>query len=409
MAGSVDDVLKMTGRNPETVEFGPFRFIPGDGLRRDGRPVPLPPRALAVLTVLLASPDRVVSKQTLMNAVWPDTFVTESSLLEAIGLLRDVLGDDRKQPIYIQTVHRRGYRFIGEITGAEASAEAVALQTPRTPEAQDRREALRPILLACVSYAVTTVCVAIVFAVFGHDRREPVAALASNAPPQFAISHRGELVYLSASGAEVVPAWTPSGLEIAFAFSKAGPFNLLMTLPADVTPLLAGPGRQFPTSWSADHGQLAFTEHQPMTGADIWVMDLRTGLRRPLARTWFDETWARFSPDGRWIAYMSNESGRWDVYVRSADGEGQRIRVSPEGGVWPSWSNDSRTIFFNAAVATMASAISAVPVLAAADPVIVRQDGGRAAGRAELRVVLEWFAELTDVNHRGHRQHRDHY
>jgi DNA-binding winged helix-turn-helix (wHTH) protein len=409
MLGTVSDVLKMTGRNPETVEFGPFRLIPGDGLRYDGRSVKLPPRALAVLTVLVASPDMVVSKQTLMNAVWPDTFVTESSLLEAIGLLRDVLGDDRKQPIYIQTVHRRGYRFIG-LAGAMTTAEAVALQTPPTPEALDRREALRPVLLACASYAVTTVCVAIVFAIFGHDRPEPVTAPAPNAAPQFAISHRGELIYLSSSGAEIIPAWTPSGLEIAFAFSKAGPFSLSMTLPADdPAPLLASPGRPFPTSWSADRDQVAFTEYQPMTGADIWVLDLPTRTRRPLARTWFDETWARFSPDGRWIAYMSNESGRWDVYVRSADGQGRRIRVSSTGGVWPSWSTGSDTIFFTAAEATMASTISAVPVLAAAAPVIVDQDGGRAAGRAELRVVLEWFSEITNANHRGLREHRNNY
>src|SRR6185436_3540361 len=108
MTGDVDDVLKMTGRSSETLTFGAFRFIPGDGLWRDGRAVPLPPRALGVLSTLLATPGVVVSKQALMDAVWPDTFVTESSLLEAIGLLRDTFGDDRKQPTYIQTVHRRG-------------------------------------------------------------------------------------------------------------------------------------------------------------------------------------------------------------------------------------------------------------------------------------------------------------
>jgi DNA-binding winged helix-turn-helix (wHTH) protein len=378
----------MIGRNPESCEFGGFCFVPGDGLWRDGRSIALPPRAIGVLTTLLESPGTVVSKKALMDAVWPDTFVTESSLLEAIGLLRDVLGDDRKHPIYIQTVHRRGYRFIG-ITAAPAP------QAPKAPEAPDRREALRPILVASAAYAITTICVAIVFAVFGHDRREPVIALESNAAPRFAISHSGALVYVSSSGTETIPSWTPSGLEIAFAFSKAGPFNLLMTPPGiDGTPLLASPGRQFPTSWSADNNQLAFTEYQPMTGADIWVIDLRTRTRRPFARTWFDETWARFSPDGRWIAYMSNESGRWDVYVRSADGEGPRIRVSANGGVWPSWSNDGDQVFFNAGHATMASAIIDRPVLAAADPVIVHE-GARDTGRAELRVVLDWFSELA--------------
>jgi DNA-binding winged helix-turn-helix (wHTH) protein len=396
MAERGPDVLKMTGRSSEYVAFGPFRFVPGDGLWRDGRAVSLPPRAIGVLTKLLESPGAVVSKKALMDAVWPDTFVTESSLLEAIGLVRGVLGDDRKQPIYIQTVHRRGYRFIGQIAG-EASEAGFQSASPASPTSPASPESpWHPILVASAAYAITTICVAIVFAVFGHDRREPVAALESNASPRFAISHTGALIYVSSSGTEIIPGWTPIGLEIAFAFSKAGPFNLLMTAPGgEGTPLLASPGRQFPTSWSADNNLLAFTEFQPMTGADIWVLDLRTGARRPLARTWFDETWARFSPDGRWIAYMSNESGRWNVYVRSADGQARPARVSTNGGVWPSWSSDSNSIFFNAADATMASSISAAPVLAAGIPVIVHQGGVRAAGRAELRIVLEWFSELA--------------
>lgn len=379
----------MTARSPESINFGEYRFIPGDGLWRDGHAVPLPPRAIGVLSTLLTTPGMVVSKKALMDAVWPDTFVTESSLLEAIGLLRDVLGDDRKQPIYIQTVHRRGYRFIATV-GASTTVDAA----PATLVVS-RSEALQPILIASATYAITTICVAIVFALFGHDRPAPVATLETNAAPGFAISHSGELVYLSSAGASIIPSWTPSGLDIAFAFSKAGPFNLLMTLPGEGASLLAGPGREFPTSWSPDNHQLAFTEYQPMTGADIWVFDLRTRTRRPFARTWFDETWARFSPDGRWIAYMSNESGRWDVYVQSADGGGPRVKVSTAGGVWPSWSTDSATVFFSAGTATLAAGIRTAPVLVAANPVIVHEDGARATGRADLRIVLEWFSELA--------------
>jgi DNA-binding winged helix-turn-helix (wHTH) protein len=89
----------MNGRNAEIVRFGPFRFVPEDGLWRGDDEVPLPPRALSVLATLVARAGVVTSKQELMDAVWPDTFVTESSLLEAVGLLRDALGDDRRQPL----------------------------------------------------------------------------------------------------------------------------------------------------------------------------------------------------------------------------------------------------------------------------------------------------------------------
>ena len=132
-------------------------------------------------------------------------------------------------------------------------------------------------------------------------------------------------------------------------------------------------------------------------------------------RTLFDETWARFSPDGRTIAYMSNESGRWEVYLRSAAGDGSRIRVSTGGGVWPCWSIDGKTVYFSASGRTMAAGVSTGTALSASAPInvpgadamvlagggtagdrlLVRQAGARPAGRGELRVVLEWFTELT--------------
>jgi DNA-binding winged helix-turn-helix (wHTH) protein len=357
MAMGARDVLNMSGTIPEAVVFGPFRFIPGDGLWRDGQAVPLPPRALGVLTTLLTTPGTVVSKQALMDAVWPDTFVTESSLLEAIGLIRGVLGDDRRNPTYIQTVHRRGYRFIGRVGARPEAPPAPFFSGPEW----------RPIVAACVSYVIATVGVAIVFALLGHPRPAPVMPEARSASPGFAISHTGRVVYVPERGAPIAPAWTPEGLELALAFSRTGPFTVL----TDINALVAQAGGQFPTSWSPDHRQLAYTEFQPMTGADIWVLDAQTGTRRPLARTAYDETWARFSPDGRSIAYMSNESGRWEVYVLGVSGGGRRVRVSADGGAWPSWSRDGATVYFSA------------------------EDGARRPRRAELRVVLEWFSELT--------------
>jgi DNA-binding winged helix-turn-helix (wHTH) protein len=89
--------------------------------------VPLPPRALGVLAALVAQPGTVISKQTLLDASWRDAFVTEASLLEVIGVLREALGDDRLNPSYIQTVHRRGYRFIARVSTFEP-------RNPETPE-----------------------------------------------------------------------------------------------------------------------------------------------------------------------------------------------------------------------------------------------------------------------------------
>ena len=90
----------------------------GGVLHRDGRDVHLPPKAMDVLLCLLESPGAVVSKEALMGRVWADTAVTDASLTETVRTLRNVLGDDPRRPTYVQTVHRRGYRFIAPVQPA---------------------------------------------------------------------------------------------------------------------------------------------------------------------------------------------------------------------------------------------------------------------------------------------------
>jgi DNA-binding winged helix-turn-helix (wHTH) protein/Tol biopolymer transport system component len=106
------------------VRFGAFRMDLTDGtLWRNGEEIRLPPRALALLVYLVERAGRVVSKQALMDAAWKDAHVSETSLTEAIGVVRQLLGDDPQQPQFIQTVHRRGYRFVAPIAidGADAA------------------------------------------------------------------------------------------------------------------------------------------------------------------------------------------------------------------------------------------------------------------------------------------------
>ncbi|HET7618904.1 MAG TPA: winged helix-turn-helix domain-containing protein [Vicinamibacterales bacterium] len=99
------------------VYFGAFRLDLADGLlSRGGEEIRLPPRALAILQHLVERAGRIVSKQALMDAAWKDAHVSETSLTEAIGIIRQTLGDDPQHPTFIQTVHRRGYRFIAPIT-----------------------------------------------------------------------------------------------------------------------------------------------------------------------------------------------------------------------------------------------------------------------------------------------------
>jgi dipeptidyl aminopeptidase/acylaminoacyl peptidase len=251
------------------------------------------------------------------------------------------------------------------------------------------------------------------------DRQQLAMALESDRGPDLWVGdlQRGAVSRLTADGSSMSPAWRPDGLEIAFAYSKAGPFNLFVR-PADndraPEPLLESPWNQFPTSWSPDGRSLAFTEVHPATGADVWILDLPTRRRRQVVRTLFDESHARFSPDGQWLAYMANESGRWDVFVRPATGDGPRVQVSTGGGGWPCWSVDGRTLYFSvngqaaaAAVQTTAGLRVSAPMLipgrddvqlvsghSAANRLLVRQSSATPS-RRELRVVLDWFTELT--------------
>ena len=98
------------------VEFGEFRFdLRERMLYRDGEEVALPPRALHVLSELLAHPGRVITKEHLFDAVWGGRFVSDGVLKEVVFVLRKALGDRARDPLYIRTVHHRGYKFVGEL------------------------------------------------------------------------------------------------------------------------------------------------------------------------------------------------------------------------------------------------------------------------------------------------------
>jgi predicted ATPase/DNA-binding winged helix-turn-helix (wHTH) protein len=99
------------------ILFAPFRLdLRNQCLWRDERVITLTPKAYAVLLCLLKNHRQLVTKEELLNAVWPETHVTDAALKVCIGELRKALGDDARQPLFIETSHRRGYRFIGTIT-----------------------------------------------------------------------------------------------------------------------------------------------------------------------------------------------------------------------------------------------------------------------------------------------------
>src|SRR6516164_7817358 len=106
----------MTRQEKQCLEFGPFRIEESERvLRRGTKVIPLAPKAVETLLVLASSQGRVVEKDELMKRVWPDTFVEEGGLARNISLLRKALGSGPRDPSYIETIARRGYRFAAPV------------------------------------------------------------------------------------------------------------------------------------------------------------------------------------------------------------------------------------------------------------------------------------------------------
>src|SRR5256885_739531 len=117
------------------ITFGPFRLdLADESLRQGARSISLRPKAFAVLKLLLEHPGLLVTKQQVLDAVWPSTFVGDAVLKDNIRQLRAALEDNAERPTYIETAHRRGYRFIGKVSEPELS-EAMAAQAPASERA----------------------------------------------------------------------------------------------------------------------------------------------------------------------------------------------------------------------------------------------------------------------------------
>jgi serine/threonine protein kinase/Tol biopolymer transport system component len=243
------------------------------------------------------------------------------------------------------------------------------------------------------------------------------------------------------------PSWTPDGKRMAFSSNKEGPLNIFWQLAdgsGGLERLTSSEYPNFAISWSPDGQLLAFVELNPTTGYDIWILRLgpssassgqalsggslrdsgQAGQGRkaePFLRTQFNEGVPRFSPDGRWLAYVSNESGRYEIYVQPYPGPGGKWQISTEGGNEPLWNPNGRELFYRSGDKMMAVDIATQLGFAAGKPRMlfegryepspvpatnydVSRDGQRflmlkpseqaQAAPTQINVVLNWFEEL---------------
>jgi len=217
--------------------------------------------------------------------------------------------------------------------------------------------------------------------------------------------------------------WSPDGKMIAFQarretsseiyWQRADGSGGLERLATSELPFV-------PMSWSPDGQTLAFIEVNPDTGFDLWVMSVQERKPKLFLRTPFNESVPRFSPDGRWLAYMSNESGRNEIYVQPYPGPGAKLQISIDGGTEPTWNPSGRELFFRNGDKMMVADIVSQPSLSASKPRLlfegqfllspattpnydVSRDGQRflmvkadaeSEGATQINVVLNWFEDL---------------
>jgi Tol biopolymer transport system component len=228
------------------------------------------------------------------------------------------------------------------------------------------------------------------------------------------------------------PVWTPDGKRIAFQSNKEGPLNTFWQLAdgsGGLERLNTSEYLQAPMSWSPDGQQLAFVEINPTTGYDIWVLRLgnssassgQVRKAQPFLRTPFNESAPRFSPDGRWLTYVSDESGRYEIYVQPYPGPGGKWQISTEGGTEPVWNPNGRELFYRSGDKMMGVDVMTQPGFSVGKPRMlfegqylltlatfpnydVSPDGQRflmlkpsesaESARTQINVVLNWFEEL---------------
>ena len=217
--------------------------------------------------------------------------------------------------------------------------------------------------------------------------------------------------------------WTSDGRRITFQSDKEGPPNVYWQRAdgsGGLERLTTSDYTSVPSSCSPD-GQLAFVQIDPATGFDIWVLRLTDRKAQPFLRTPYNETSPRFSPDGRWLAYISNESGRYEVYVQPYPGPGGKWQISTEGGTEPAWNPNGRELFYRSGDKMMAVDIATQPGFTVGKPralfagwyeatpatfsnydvtpdgqrfLMLKRNEQEASAPTQINVVLNWFEEL---------------
>lgn len=328
--------------DPKRFEFGEYILDSREKvLLRNGRSVQIPPKVLELLVVLVENHGHVVEKELLMEKLWAGTFVEESNLTFSIRKLRKILGDDTHSPTFIETLPKRGYRFIATVgtngaeeTGASAAVSLRDIDRPAQPGGLPSRR--RFLWIAILVLAVGGVGMAYLL------NKSPIRD-----PQDWTQAQNLQLT--DQSGTEFYPSLAPDGRSVVFAAETDGNNDIFSLRiggqnPVNLTP--GSPSDDVQPAFSPDGESIAFrSEREP---AGIYLMGATGENPRRVSDVGFNPTW---SPDGKEIAVaersqdipsVRNPSSLWIVNVET----GAKHRLVENSAMQPSWSPNGRRIAF---------------------------------------------------------------
>jgi Tol biopolymer transport system component/DNA-binding winged helix-turn-helix (wHTH) protein len=350
----------------DRFQFGDFILdLATYKLLRRGHALPIEPKALDLLRLLIEHAPRVVDKTEIFAHIWKDVAVTDNALTRVVAQLRKVLDDDARTPRYIETIATRGYRFIAGVEAvhsAPADVPSVAGLPSAPPAARDRGASLagRTKWAALALTAVTAILLAatvpierLVFLDWTGATREArsdahdIERLAALTPRQVT----------AGKGYDGFLAFSPDGTSIAYSSDRSGAFEIYVEgrAPGSTAAALTNNGRQnVQPAWSPDGRFVAYHE---MAGNGIWIVPSRGGAARRVSDFGAHPSW---SPDGRCIAFQSlpvndinplvvpgSPSTVWTVDVTGGQPTAVTRPGDPPGPhLSPAWAPDSRRVFF---------------------------------------------------------------
>jgi Tol biopolymer transport system component/DNA-binding winged helix-turn-helix (wHTH) protein len=369
----------------ELYEFGCFRLEPTERkLMRGNEVVVLTPKAFDTLVLLVRNSGHLLEKDELIKMLWPDTFVEEGNLSNNIFVLRKALGED---PPYIETVPKRGYRFVGAVRQLPLAAPPRRGKPPERHRelasevsigANSRKNWLRiagPILVG-VACALAALIV--------YLRSRPRAELATLTAVPFS----------ALPGEESGPTFSPDGSHVAFAWDGgaapgSGGSDLYIKALGSETllRLTQHPSRCIDAAWSPDGTQIAFHRVSD-SDTGVYVVPALGGPERKLRATHIPYcfTAISWSPDGKWIAFVDSlPSGKdYRIYLLSIETlESKEIPHAPrcQAEWWPAFSSDGKQLAYECLQGGAETGIYSVPT-SGLEPKLITQFSGFPQGIA---------------------------